>query len=124
MSREPVAVERRKPFRARDIQAAYFDQGGLCALCPNSIGRIYVADHRVPRALGGKTCRANLQLLCEACNAAKTNGKRGDIANVAKAVRLDRASDPATRPKPKRPLKGRGFDRRFHNHMDGTKSER
>jgi 5-methylcytosine-specific restriction endonuclease McrA len=113
--REPVEIEKRRPFRPVDIQRAYYEQGGCCALCPAEIGR-YIADHRVPRAMGGKTTYANLQLICVACAAKKDPD---DISRIAKAKRQG-----APRKVSKRPMKGRGFDKRFHHHFDGTKSER
>jgi 5-methylcytosine-specific restriction endonuclease McrA len=122
---DPVEIERRRQFKGRDIHERYREQGGVCALCPASIqGIVFICDHRVPRALGGKTTKANLDLLCPACNDAKTFGEGGDIHQIAKAKRTALKYDPATRPKPKQPLRSRGFDKRLHHHMDGTTSER
>lgn len=91
------------------MRAVYETQGGRCALCPATLSGRFVRDHRVPRALGGKTNRANLQLLCEPCDARKTAGSGGDIAKAAKADRLIRKADPVTRRVSRRPLKGRAF---------------
>ena len=121
---ERPEVEKRRRFRPADIQARYLEQGGCCALCPLEIGERFIADHRVPRALGGKTNKANLDLICVACDLEKTFGKGGDISRIAKTNRLIRKSDPATRRQSKRPLRSRGFDKRMHHHMDGTRSER
>jgi 5-methylcytosine-specific restriction endonuclease McrA len=123
---EPVEIEARRPFRQRDIQRRFYEQGGCCALCPADIAGGFIADHRVPRALGGKTNYANLSLLCLACDSAKTfgHGQTGDIQRIAKAKRTARKHDPLTRPKTKQPLRSRGFDKRLHHHMDGTTSER
>lgn len=117
---EPVEIEKRRPFRPVDIQAVYFEQGGACALCPADIGGGFIADHRVPRALGGRTNRHNLQLLCLACNERKTGGRGGDISQIARAVRIARKSDPATRPQPKRPLRSKGFDRSVRRSLGGV----
>jgi 5-methylcytosine-specific restriction endonuclease McrA len=117
---EPVEIEKRRPFRQVDIERAFFEQGGCCALCPAELTR-YIADHRVPRAMGGKTTYANLQLICAGCAAEKDPA---DISDIARAKRIARKNDPLTRPRPKRPMKGQGFDKRFHQHMDGTRSRR
>lgn len=114
---EPVEIEKRRPFRQIDIERAFFEQGGCCALCPAPLDR-YIADHRVPRAMGGKTNYANCQLLCLDCNALKTFGG-GDISRIAKAKRQG-----APRKIAKRPMKGRGFSTKLRRHLDGTTSER
>jgi 5-methylcytosine-specific restriction endonuclease McrA len=114
---EPVEIERRHRFKARDIAARFHEQGGVCALCPAPLER-FIADHRVPRAMGGKTNYANCQLLCLDCNALKTFGG-GDISRIAKAKRQG-----APRKIAKRPMKGRGFSTKLRRHLDGTTSER
>jgi 5-methylcytosine-specific restriction endonuclease McrA len=112
---EPVEIEKRRRFKQRDVLQRYADQDGCCALCPAELTD-FIADHRVPRAMGGKTTYANLQLICAACAAKKDPA---DISRIAKAKRQG-----APRKVSKRPMKGRGFDKRFHHHFDGTKSER
>lgn len=119
MSREKVAVEKRRAFRQSDVDARYAEQGGLCALCPTALENIFIADHRVPRGMGGATDFANLSLICIPCNKAKTHGKGGDIAMVAKAKRIERKADPKTRPTSRRPLRSRGFDKRLSKGFDG-----
>ena len=113
---EPVEIERRRRFLQRDINAAYVNQDERCALCPASIVEGFIADHRVPRAMGGKTTYANLQLICAACAAKKDPD---DISRIAKAKRQGAPRKPS-----KHPLKGRGFDKRLRRHMDGTTSRR
>jgi hypothetical protein len=120
VTRERVEIERRRPFRQADIEARYAEQGGLCGLCRTPLGKVFIADHRVPRAMGGPTTLANLDLICpDPCNKLKTHGKGGDIAMVAKAKRIERKADPATRPVPKRKIKGRGFRKDVRQRMDG-----
>lgn len=118
---EPVEIEKRHPFRPADVMARYHQQDGVCALCPNPIDKRFIKDHRVPRAMGGKTNYANLQLICEVCAAGKDPA---DISDIARAKRLALKADPATRPKSKRPLQGRGFDKTLRRGLDGTTSER
>jgi hypothetical protein len=124
-TREEVTVEKRRPFRKADIAARYAEQGGRCALCPASIEGGFIADHRAPRALGGLTVLKNLDLICEPCNARKTNGKRGDIAIIAKCERVRIKSDPQLRKaRIKRPLKSRGFSTTLRRRFDGTVERR
>lgn len=46
-------------------------QSRKCAECRKHLRSGYHVDHIVPVALGGKTTRANLQLLCAPCNLSK-----------------------------------------------------
>jgi 5-methylcytosine-specific restriction endonuclease McrA len=112
---EPVKIEKRRRFRQADVVERYRLQDGVCDLCPAEL-TTFICDHRVPRAMGGKTNLANLSLVCEACAAKKDPA---DISRIAKAKRQG-----APRKVAKRPMKGRGFDKRVHHHMDGTKSPR
>jgi 5-methylcytosine-specific restriction endonuclease McrA len=109
---EAVDVEPRKAFKMADVVAAYGEQGGRCAVCGAPLAT-FTRDHRVPRALGGRTDRANLQLICPGCDHAKTHGA-GDISRVAKAKRQAKMMEPsAPGSMPSRPFpKGRGFKRR------------
>lgn len=102
--REEVEVEVRRPFKASDINAIRLLQNDLCAWCPSSLSP-FEADHIIPRALGGKTDRANCQLLCVKCHKAKT---RNDRRMIAKAERIRRKlSGQVTR---HRAIVSRGFN--------------
>jgi 5-methylcytosine-specific restriction endonuclease McrA len=114
--REPVEIEERHPFRQADVLVRYHDQDGVCALCPASIAERFIKDHRVPRAMGGKTNLANLQLICLDCAATKDPA---DISAVAKAKRQGAGPKVSRRPMPKRP-----FQKNLRRHLDGTTSER
>ena len=65
------------PSYVRD--AIYFRDGGECRSCKKSIDRVLSPeareryDHIVPLAQGGANDITNIQLLCEACNAAKSS---------------------------------------------------
>lgn len=54
----------------------YRQQGGMCALCgkPFDISNM-VADHITPWSKGGRTVEGNCQVLCVACNSAKSAKK-------------------------------------------------
>ena len=64
------------PSYVRD--AIYFRDGGECRTCKKPIDRVLSPeareryDHIVPLAQGGANDITNIQLLCEACNAAKS----------------------------------------------------
>jgi len=72
---EALRVDRRGPqLEDGEYLALEERQRGRCALC----GRLLVTsaspnvDHRVPVALGGKSCFENFQLLCQKCNLGKS----------------------------------------------------
>jgi 5-methylcytosine-specific restriction endonuclease McrA len=66
-------------YTTDDVAALRAKQGGRCAACKTSEGRLEV-DHIVPVARGGSNDQANLQLLCSWCN--KSKGAR-DMAEWA-----------------------------------------
>jgi hypothetical protein len=115
---ERVEIEARKAFRKSIVTAAHLEQDGLCALCPNSLGKTFIRDHRQPRAQGGKTDKDNLQLICIACALKKDPA---DNSATAKAKRLsgERPQKPS-----KRPLRSRGFDKTHSRRMNGTVTRR
>ncbi len=56
------------------------EAGGRCALCGTTKDDAPLdVDHIVPRSLGGKTERANLQTLCARCNRSKGNKDTTDF---------------------------------------------
>lgn len=101
---DPVEVEDRRPFKKADVDAVFELQDGCCALCPARLGRTFVRDHRRPRAQGGKTDRANLDLICVGCAAKKDPA---DNSRTAKAKRQAKLMQPKAAPK--RPIRSRGF---------------
>jgi 5-methylcytosine-specific restriction endonuclease McrA len=46
-------------------------QGGMCALCADSIAVDRHLDHKIPRSRGGENAVSNYQWLCPSCNSAK-----------------------------------------------------
>jgi 5-methylcytosine-specific restriction endonuclease McrA len=58
---------------ADDIRAIFKAQRGRCAYCRSRLGCDRHVDHIVPLADGGTNDRANLQLLCQDCNLAKSD---------------------------------------------------
>ena len=68
--REPIPKKLRYEVLKRD--------GGRCRLCgaASKDGATLHIDHITPVSLGGKTTKANLQTLCQACNLGKGNRDR------------------------------------------------
>lgn len=111
----PVIPEPRRAFRKADVDQAFEDQRGRCALCPRMLGHTFVRDHIKPRDLAGETNRANLQLLCAACNLTKTAADRERI-DKSRRIRKREAGDGPT----KRPIRSRGFQKNLRRKMNGT----
>jgi hypothetical protein len=100
---------RRASLTPKDRKAMEERQGGLCFTF-GCIGKPEIGEHFTPVALGNDQkpdC-----LLCVLCAKAKT---KRDIAAIAKVKRIQRGPR-----KSKRPLQGRGFDKRFKKKLDGT----
>lgn len=104
--RAPVEVEERHAFKESDVKRRLADQGGCCALCPAELGASFIRDHRIPRAIGGPTTYANLDLLCTDCNAVKTRADRKAIAKAERLARTERGERPA-----KQSIRSAGFRR-------------
>ncbi len=105
-ARAPVEGTRRlsmSPARRARILALY---DGCCAREGCGHSRVLELDHVIPLELGGTNANFNIEPLCRTHHAEKT---REDIRAIAKAKRLARDADPATRRKSKRPLRSRGF---------------
>lgn len=68
-----------RAFPEADRKRKYREQDGMCANpnCPNHGKRFdfkdMAGDHIVPWSRGGKTVYENLQMLCKACNSAKSD---------------------------------------------------
>ena len=63
-----------RTFSEDEKMTMYHRQKGLCAICgkPFSIGEMH-GDHIVPWSKGGRTTLENGQMLCAACNRAKSD---------------------------------------------------
>lgn len=82
--------------------------GGICALSGRKImpGDEWDLDHVKPLSMGGLHAETNLQVVWRPAHREKTAAEAGPRA---KADRI-RAKHLGTYPKPKRPLKSRGFE--------------
>jgi 5-methylcytosine-specific restriction endonuclease McrA len=85
-------------------RAAYARANGCCESCgvylPAGFGGI-VYDHRIPWKLSEDSSIDNCQMLCTACDSAKTYGK--DLTEIAKVTRVADARIGITRASKKLP---------------------
>lgn len=99
-TREAVEIpDRPKPTKAQKV-AAWNAAQGLCWWCGKPVapdGLDVEWDHEIPRGLNGDDSTGNLKPLHPRCHDAKTHGKTGDIARVAKAKRQEKLTRPKVR---------------------------
>lgn len=87
--------ESRKKISRRAKEKLYFAQKQECNIChqPFKLNELKV-DEFIPASRGGKRIHGNIQLLCEECNAAKTNhtpseeAKRTGVGITEQIMRL------------------------------------
>jgi 5-methylcytosine-specific restriction enzyme A len=78
----------RREFPKSIKAAAFLRSKGHCERCTVRLYTGHIAyDHIIADAMGGDPVLSNCQVLCSACHSAKTHGKFGDTARVAKAKR-------------------------------------
>jgi hypothetical protein len=120
MTRERVVVPPRKaPTKAQKTEA-WNAAGGLCWWCGKPVapdGPDVEWDHDIPRGISADDTTENLAPLHVRCHEAKTNGKAGDIATVAKAKRQEKLTKARVRSR-------RGFAgwRKFNGEIVRRKS--
>jgi 5-methylcytosine-specific restriction protein A len=76
--KRPTATKRITGRRLQRARAELFARQPLCEQC-EAKGVVRLAtqrDHRVPLAEGGTEDDTNVQALCDACHAAKSDGER------------------------------------------------
>jgi len=98
----------RKEFSPKTKVAAFERSGGVCECgCGVRFGNHPkerpVYDHRKPDALGGDNSLENCDCIRQSCHEARTHGRDGDIAKVAKAKRGERQRRGIERPKKRLP---------------------
>ena len=108
MARERVIIPPRPKIGDAQKRRVHIANDGLCHVCGALLpvaGPTVQYDHIIPRALTGRDDDDALAPICTVpCHARKSARQMTDIA---KARRLERDSDPATRKQTKRPLKSR-----------------
>lgn len=85
-----LATTPRRKLSTRDRLAVFERAGGICVLCSRKIaaGERWIAEHIRALGLGGEDAPDNMAPAHEACARAKTNGRDGDLARIAKAKRV------------------------------------
>lgn len=97
----------RRNFPDKIKIAAFERANGHCEQCLSKIISGPQYDHIIPDGLGGDPILDNCQVLCSKCHRLKT--AKADVPRIAKAKRTERKRLNAW---PKRPLRGRGFEKR------------
>lgn len=121
-SGEVVEATPRKSFSWVQKESVCYRQRYRCAACETLLRAYeFQIDHRIPIELGGLHEWGNWQALCVPCHKIKT---RSDIKAIAKARRIRRKADPATRKAPS--MVSRGFQSHptLRRGMDGKVRER
>lgn len=67
-------------FTAKQIDALFDQQNGVCAICGDPLKPGYHRDHKIPLARGGNNDISNIQLLCPPCNIRKRDKLPGDMS--------------------------------------------
>jgi 5-methylcytosine-specific restriction endonuclease McrA len=92
-TRERVIVpDRPKPTKSQKAEA-WNAANGVCWWCGKPVapdGLTVEWDHDIPRGISADDSASNLRPLHPDCHDAKTHGKTGDIATVAKAKRQEK----------------------------------
>lgn len=117
-----IVPEKRKTLTVKQKAQVIERQHGLCGCgCSAELTGRVEFDHRIARGLGGKQRPEDYDAVLKSCHDAKTHGKTGDIAMVAKAKRIERREVEGPKPPqiksrnewPKgRKIQSRGFDPR------------
>lgn len=126
--------EKRKPITYKEKIASLIHWGTpICPFCSNIINEREVIEfaHLLADYFGGTAEPHNLRPAHKFCHRARTAHPRGkhtsvdsDQHSISKAKRLERERLHGKRPS-KRPLpKGRGFDKTFTKHLDGSVERR
>jgi len=99
----------RRRLSAKARAAIFNAANGICHICDGGIqaGEAWQVEHIVPIAMGGADEPDNMRPAHDKCHKAKT---KDDMANIAKAKRIEARDKGFSRPKqsiPKRPFPGK-----------------
>lgn len=103
------------PARKRRIHQM---RDGLCGECGASVpvdGPGVVYDHRITLWMAGSDDDSAIWPICKPCDDKKTPQ---DLSTIAKVKRIKKKHAGEKTPA-KRPIKSRGFDKRFKKRLDG-----
>lgn len=87
---EDVGATRRKALTPTQRLAMFELHKGICCICGKKITarHKWIDEHLIPLGLGGSNDPSNRGPAHDFCADAKTHGKDGDIARIAKAKRV------------------------------------
>ena len=106
----------RQEFSTKTKLAAFDRANGMCESCGQKIIGRAEYDHALPDFFGGKPELENCQCLCSKCHRLKTS--TADVPRIAKTKRTRAKSRGAWRPT-SRPIRSRGFQKRYEPAEDG-----
>lgn len=108
MSRERVEATPRKAMTKARRLRLYVACEGRCECGAKVPMEGTTIDHRIQLWMGGADDDSNLRFFCGPCDKPKTAKDATDRAHVKRLIANE---DPTTRPKAKRPLRSRGFQK-------------
>ena len=115
---EPVELDSRRVFTARQKAEMFRRAKGHCDLCGVKIHGAWIAGHIIPHALGGRTELSNARVECSDC-AKGTHTE--DTSTAAKCKRMARHKEEGRGTKRKGPqLKSRPFSTKYRRKVNGT----
>jgi len=87
---EDVGTTRRKVLTPAQRLAMFERHNGICCICGKKITarHKWIDEHLIPLGLGGTNDPSNRGPAHDFCADAKTHGKDGDLARIAKAKRV------------------------------------
>jgi hypothetical protein len=109
-------VTSRRPMTRKRRAAIWEASGGICYWCKQPIIGRFEIDHVIALALTGEDEDTNCAPMHRKCHRQKTTQDQRAFGKVRRLLKPKRPS--------KRPMKGRGFDKRLRRHLDGTTCER
>ena len=99
--RTETTPQRQHPKAHVHKHELYGKQEGKCIGCNHYFPfRNMTMDHIVPQSKGGTDAKANLQLLCNACNSTKSTRSQSEFIGILReqGIRTDRTPDTENRP--------------------------
>jgi 5-methylcytosine-specific restriction endonuclease McrA len=87
-------VEKRKPLTAKQKQALYAKQDGICARCKEFTAYSQMTDdHTIPISKGGTNQLWNRRLVCSNCNSSKNDNMPIQESKITGQTILEQLGD-------------------------------
>ena len=114
---DAITIHRRRPLTPLQRAKLFDDHGGICCICGCKIqaGQKWWDEHQLALALGGTNDPDNRGPAHEDCARLKT---KGDMQRINKAKRT-RAKHLGAWRSTSRPIRSRGFQKRYEPAEDG-----